>query len=210
MTEKHVYFVRHGETDSNADGVYRGADAALTGTGRAQAEAVADRIAQFGIDALIASPFSRTVDTANAIAAKTGHTIETNELFIETRAPGEFFGRNYDASEDLQQIIETIDSDADPHFRYSDEETFAESHARAGQALEFLATHPADALCVVTHGRFLRALFGVMLFGDRFEKPYLKDMMWRVGITNTGIVHARYTPDRGWKLISWNDHAHLG
>lgn len=34
---KHIYFVRHGESESNAEKIHRGVDTPLTGKGRKQA-----------------------------------------------------------------------------------------------------------------------------------------------------------------------------
>ena len=58
--------VRHGETDWNVAGRLQGwRDSPLTATGRAQAAAVAARLAGEPIDALVASDLGRTQATAH-------------------------------------------------------------------------------------------------------------------------------------------------
>ncbi|WP_454226405.1 histidine phosphatase family protein [Propioniciclava flava] len=52
--------MRHGETDANASGIFQGqADIPLNDTGRAQAQAAAQRLATFSPDRIVASDLSR-------------------------------------------------------------------------------------------------------------------------------------------------------
>ena len=68
---------RHGETDWNRQGRWQGhADGGLNDAGRAQATALAQRIAGLDPAALYSSDLGRAWDTAAAIAAATGLTPE--------------------------------------------------------------------------------------------------------------------------------------
>lgn len=79
-----LYLVRHGETAHNRDGVGLGRrDEALTSLGRAQAAAVAGRFAAVKLDQVLASPLSRALDTARAIAAGKGLSVEVRDELIE-------------------------------------------------------------------------------------------------------------------------------
>ena len=79
-----LYLVRHGETAHNRDGVGLGRrDEALTSLGRAQAAAVAGRFAAVKLDQVLASPLSRASDTARAIAAGNGLSVEVRDELIE-------------------------------------------------------------------------------------------------------------------------------
>lgn len=66
-----VYLVRHGEPDWTP-GDTSVTDPALTPFGRAQAEAMAVRIAEEGVDHLYASPYRRARETAAPLAKATG------------------------------------------------------------------------------------------------------------------------------------------
>ena len=64
-----LLLVRHGQSAGNARRVFSGsADVPLTATGRAQAAALADRLAHEPIAAVYASPLSRARDTARPTA----------------------------------------------------------------------------------------------------------------------------------------------
>jgi len=81
--EKHVYLVRHGQSDSNVDGVYRGRDAVLTDTGREQARIVAERIERIGVKALITSKFPRAVTHGGFFKMLVGSMIFREEFSKE-------------------------------------------------------------------------------------------------------------------------------
>ena len=64
------YFLRHGETDVNRQGLVAGRqDVPMNETGRRQALAAAERLAGRGIDAIYSSPLARARATADCIAA---------------------------------------------------------------------------------------------------------------------------------------------
>jgi broad specificity phosphatase PhoE len=102
-------------------------------------------------------------------------------------------------------------SGQDPHWKHDDEESFHEIKARAEACLQFLEQHPAQRICVVTHGAFLRILVGTMVFREHYSKPHFLDMFGGLLTSNTGVTYARnIIPERGWQVVSWNDSAHLG
>ena len=209
--KKHVYFVRHGESEENVTRVHLGSEAPLTEQGQEQAQLVAERIQRIGVDAVITSPFSRARDTAAAIAEKVGCTLEENDLLGEWREPSETVGLHIDDPV-RKDIRANIHAAVDDHeYRHSDEETFAELAERARKTLAMLEARPEERLCVVTHGGFLRALVGVITFGEDFTKKEFQHILQHFYTHNTGITYIPYDPEKhGWRIITWNDQVHLG
>ena len=214
---KHVYFVRHGESDSNADGVVRGDKAMLSEKGKVQADIVAKRMRNIEIDALISSPFPRTLDTASAISRELNLPIEQNELFVERKRPIEAIGGNWkeDGIKKIQRDI--FDGYALEMHRYSDEENFEDLRTRANAAWEFLVAHPKDKICVVTHGIFLRVLLCAAVQGSEFSGKDLQNFIRSTEPDNTGISYFAFqednfshVPKMQWNVKSWNDLTHLG
>jgi 2,3-bisphosphoglycerate-dependent phosphoglycerate mutase len=208
--EKHVYLVRHGESESNAGNVHIGPSAPLTLKGREQARLIAERVAHLSIDTLLSSTFPRAVDTAATIAQKVDITPEQNALFGEFEGPSSLHGMHRSHPDFIAaqtKISEMVD---DPNFRLHDEETFVELIARGTAALEYLAVHPGERICVVTHGGFLRLLVGIILFRTDFTKKQLVDMFKNFATANTGLTYIKHDEEHGWRLLSLNDRAHLG
>lgn len=210
----HLYFVRHGESNSNADEISRGEASVLTDKGRNEALVVAERIARIGVDAIVSSPYIRTQETAEPIGKKLNLPVELNPLLIEWRIPSAHVGRSRkepDVKEDRRWILGNFGKVVQQH---SDEETFEEMKQRAIDAVAFLHAHPAERLCVVTHGIFLRMLFLVFLLGEEFDGHDFA-RTWRIATSNTGVSYIRYDEgegdwDKGWHIVSWNDSSHLG
>jgi len=64
-----IILVRHGETEWNVGGIYRGrADVALDGVGVKQAELLGKYLSGLKLDAIYSSPLRRALDTANIVA----------------------------------------------------------------------------------------------------------------------------------------------
>ena len=77
-----LLLARHGETDWNRARRWQGhADRPLTDRGRAQAAALAERLADIALDAVYSSDLRRARDTAEAVAAIQGvDVVELAEL----------------------------------------------------------------------------------------------------------------------------------
>lgn len=206
---KRVYLVRHGQSESNVSGVASGPETTLTPEGERQAAAIADRVSRLAIDVIVASPYLRTKETARIINEIARKPIEYSDLFVEKRSPSEEMGKAVnDRNADLltKHFIE-------PDWKHSDEDSFSEIKARALAAVNYLLKRPEENILVVSHGWFLRVLIAVQLFEEALTiEEYGK--LWRyLFTTNTGITLVEYDEtnvNQGWRLITWNDHAHLG
>lgn len=211
--EKHVYFIRHGESNSNVDGIVRGSQAVLTEKGHKEAAFVAERMKKIGADALISSTYTRAVETATPIAEALALPVETSDFFVERRSPSNFHNRAVDDAF-LRENEEFQTRYCEDGYVHSDEETLPEMRERALQSLAFLEAHSASRICVVTHGIFLRALFCAIVAGEEYTGKDFKNT-GHIATNNTGITYVRrlsegYDWKRNWHIISWNDQAHLG
>ncbi len=71
--ETPFYFLRHGETDANLNGILQGQDETLLNAqGRRTAEAAAHRLARRELGSIYASPLKRTRKTASIVSVLTG------------------------------------------------------------------------------------------------------------------------------------------
>lgn len=83
-TQHRFYFLRHGQTQWNKDKIVQGQyDSQLNEVGRQQAQDAALVLKAAPIARIIASPLSRTKDTAAAVAAQNGLEITFDEDLME-------------------------------------------------------------------------------------------------------------------------------
>jgi probable phosphoglycerate mutase len=202
MTE--LIVIRHGETDWNRQHRFQGQiDVPLNATGLAQAERLAERLADEPIDVLVASDLQRAHSTALALSRRRrAQAVHVEPLWRE---------QSFGVLEGLD--VPTIRSQHAPLWdRYVRHEAdyalpggesnqhFSARVLRALQAT--LAAHAGARIAVVTHG-------GVL------------DMLWRAArklplhgprdceIPNTGINRLRWA-DEQLHILSWAEAGHLG
>jgi len=79
-----LYVARHGQTQWNAENKVCGrTDQPLTEGGIAQAEALAEKAAELGIDLILSSPLQRAYRMAQIIGDRCGAELRTDERLIE-------------------------------------------------------------------------------------------------------------------------------
>lgn len=208
---KTVYFIRHGESETNTGGIRRGDETPLTEKGRKQADVIALRASKLPIDVLISSTMERAKDTAKSIAKKTGKSVEYSKLFVERVWPSWFTGRLRDDPEVAAAQKEMIRNFTDQNFKLADEENFEDMKKRAISALEYLKEREEEHIVVVTHGLFLRVMLATVIYGKDLSAHELDCILGGTVTENTGISIIKEDTKwkLGWKLSVFNDHAHL-
>lgn len=216
MNDEHmktIYFVRHGESETNAGAINKGFHAQLTEKGRQQAHLIAERCARLPAQIIIASTMPRAADTASIIAARTSLLIDYSELFVERRRPSIQVGMQKESLE-YEKINHLIyENFLHTGARYTDEENFEDLAERSSRALEYLLDRPESELLVATHGIFLRMLAARALLGEDLTGPLALKFMRTLRCKNTGLTIFKHGAEKAfapWEIVTWNDHAHLG
>ena len=206
---KTIYFVRHGETESNFLKVPGHHTDPLSKRGAIQAELVSGRLAEVGIEVIVSSPYMRAQQTAEKINSVLGKEIVLNTFFEEIKGVSVLRGvpRTDLESQKIRNLIQ--DKIADPEWHFDDEENFLDVKKRSQAALDMLISRPEECILTVTHGAFLRALMRLMLLGDLLSPELYLKTYHSFGLSNTGVTVCEYDEKRGWQLIRWNDTVHL-
>ncbi len=183
-----VYLLRHAETDDNAARVVQLPHAPLSARGRAQAERLAQRLADAGITRIRASDLARAAETAAALAAMIGVRVEVDPALAE-RDYGDVRGRPY------ATLTEDIFA---PDYEPPGGESWAAFHRRVDAvwaATLRLAAETPGHLAVVTHGLVCEAVRRRHLDGAADA-----DVRW--GNTAVTIVE----PPRAVRLLACTTH----
>lgn len=199
-----ITLLRHGESVGNAESRWQGqSDFPLTETGRAQANALAERwkLEAVKYDLIVTSPLVRAHETAEIVGAALNVGVEPDPLWLE-RDNGEFSGLT--ANEVRQNFIH-------PDF-YSpydsvggDGEGDWELFLRAGQALHALLRREPRNYLVVSHGGLLNQVMHAVVG----IAPQANNAGTRFHFANTAFAKLMYFPNQHrWAIDALNDHAH--
>ncbi len=152
LTKIPFWFLRHGETDWNAQGLSQGqVEVPLNATGRAQAENSAAKLAGRGIASIVASPLGRAQETAHIVAAVLKRDVSTEPDLRETS-----FG-----DQEGKKMGPWYDDWVAGTYTPSGGEVFAALRARVVPAVNRALTQPSPVL-IVAHGGVFRAVRAAM------------------------------------------------
>lgn len=152
LTSVPFWFLRHGETDWNAQGLSQGnVDIPLNATGLTQARLAAEKLRHRGIATIVASPLSRARVTAEIVAEVLQLPIAIDDDLREVR-----FGVQ-EGKAMSGWFTAWIAGEATPEGA----ETFAALRRRAVAAANRATAQP-PAVLVVAHGALFRSLRSAM------------------------------------------------
>jgi broad specificity phosphatase PhoE len=203
-----LYLIRHGESESNVarrEGRLSDYDPPLTAVGRQQAERVGERLAQYGVDAVYASPLQRAYDTGNEVAKRLGMKVtvidDLQEINEPLRERGEAFDENLPLPEGVTHDDIKRKFEADPTWdNLPGSESSAHFRTRIVRAMDqIVAECPGKKVAVACHGGVIQSYVAHVL-GLRSD--------FVVYAFNASITSIRAAGDRRviWRL---NDLAHL-
>ena len=148
LTRTPFWFLRHGETDWNAQGLSQGrTDIPLNAVGEMQARRAAATVAPLGIATVVSSPLGRARRTAEVVAAAAGLAVSFDDELTEV---------NFGEQEGLP-MGDWYDDWIAGTYTPAGAETFAGLRERAVRAVNRALARPAPVL-VVAHGALFRAL----------------------------------------------------
>lgn len=194
--------IRHGETEWNSEGRFQGhLNSSLNREGHAQAQALAERLARERFDLLLSSDLGRTLQTASAIAMRTGHEIVVEPRLRERRM-GIFQGLTTEEAQARYPAEFARFKSRDPEYVIPDGESTRELYQRSVACFCDLAErHAGLTLVAVSHGGVL-----AMLYRHAMALPL--DAPRNFDLHNAGINRFRHRLGV-WQLSGWGDIDHL-
>jgi broad specificity phosphatase PhoE/ribonuclease HI len=203
-----LLLLRHGQTPLSVERRFSGrGNPALTETGLAQARAAAERLATTHIDAVVSSPLTRAMQTAETVAARHGVPVVVDHSWVELDF-GSWEGLTYAEvrerdPEGLAGWLAYVEGGPDDGPAPHGGETFAQCTARVRAARDALvAAHPGKAVLVVSHVTPIKAVAGLVLGAERAA-------MSSMFLDLCGLSQVLQFADGRGSLRSWNETSFL-
>jgi broad specificity phosphatase PhoE len=199
----HILLVRHGQTDSNRNGVLQGhSPTPLNDLGRAQAKQVARRLKRWKpvIDVLVSSDLPRAAQTAEAIASELDKPIHVDARWRELSF-GELEGKAVGEKEIWRNAGGEVEAPGG--------ESAIDFQVRILNAISSLRDDfpQAKTICVVTHGGPCRLIPRLLNAGTLPRAAEQVDLNVP-SIINCSIMHLTHAQD-GWRVMCVNEAFHL-
>jgi probable phosphoglycerate mutase len=200
--DTHLIAIRHGETEWNSEGRFQGhLNSVLNRAGLAQAEALGEYLARERFDLLLSSDLGRALQTASAIALRTGHEIVV-EPRLRERCMGIFQGLTPAEVQARYPDEYARFATRDPDYVIPEGESMRQLQERSVACFTGLATrHAGLTLAAVTHGGVLAMLY-------RHARAMPLDAPRDFSLHNTGVNRFRHRLG-AWQLQSWGEIGHL-
>jgi phosphoserine phosphatase len=208
-----IYFVRHGQTPSNAEKRFQTAETPLSAEGEIQANKIAERLKHLDIDEIWTSPMRRAQHTAEIINQYHQVPLTEKPELKELKRATVFEGKLV-SDPSIQHIKDKIlEKSEDPFFAYEDGESLAVLVDRAKRVISELEQYADqknenNILCVTTHGIVLSTILTTILLGKYATPHHVRETLSHFRIENTGISIVSTHHDV-WKILTLNDFAHL-
>jgi broad specificity phosphatase PhoE len=197
-----VILVRHGQTDWNKEGIFRGRiDAKLNADGIREAQVIGEKLRGTDPDAVCSSPLSRAMDTARCIASYRGKTVKTLEEFVDMDF-GLWQGLSRaQVKERYPKLFEKW-VNAPERVRIPGAETLEGVRKRVLKGLDaLLEEYDGGTVVIVSHGLVNKVLLCAVLgLGESH--------FWKIKQDNGAINLFTYSRG-GTKLVLMNDTTHL-
>ncbi len=191
--------VRHGETQYNLEGRIQGqSDSHLSPLGKRQCQAVASALANTDVDAIVASPLSRAVESARYLANVLKLEIQTDPRLMEINA-GIFQGHTWDEIGQHYPEAAAQWRAANPDYRIPEGESRRDLMQRTGAAFRAIRATDYRLVVVVAHGGSLSAALKSLLDIPAQHNPF--------SFSNGSISRLDWGGEV--KVHALNDTAHL-
>ncbi len=201
MSRITFYFIRHGESKGNKEGLFRGrTDFPLTELGKKQAQSLARALKGIRFSAIISSPLKRAYETALFVA--NGQVVRVMDEFNNINL-AEWEGKRKEYIRKKYPREWHLWITEPEKLRILGAETLDEVKERASRGVwKLIDEYKEGTFCIVTHRAVLKPLFAELL---GIKKPYF----WRLHFDTASYSIIEYDDKRGFTLMKLNVTHHL-
>jgi len=197
---KKIYLIRHGETESNLTGLFRGRlDIPLSQRGRLQAMELKGYFETTAVDLVYTSPLNRAIETAHTAFPDHEPVIEPllNNLDL-----GEWSGRNKSLvkeqyPEQWEQWVKHPET-----ITFPGGESLDDVMERSQKFLVNVINGAGENIAAVSHRSVAKVILAAAI-------GLVRNYYWKFHLDNASVSQLYYDETRGYTLVSLNDTHHL-
>lgn len=198
-----LYLLRHGESEGNREGRFRGrTDYALTERGMNQAESAGTYIKEnYCIDAVYSSPMKRAVQTADTVCRLIERDFTIMDEFNNIKL-GDWEGQSKEYIQEHYPMQWNIWLNDPRQLRIQGMETLKSISQRAMKGIEKISKTHDDNMLVVTHRAILKPLTAGLI---GIKEP----AFWKIHFDTAALTIIEWSEPAGWTLKNLNINHYL-
>lgn len=188
---KHLYIIRHGETEFNKSQLLqgRGINASLNERGLEQGEAVANYLEDKNISLVVTSSLNRAIESASPLLNRIDSTFKSHSE-IDEMSFGEWEGQPFSEVLDSIHEIQKTWKSGQVTAKIPGGESPMEVYTRASRKInEIVESSQDEHIAIYIHGRLIRILLsGLLGYGlenmhlIKHENGAINHLTWKSGV----------------------------
>lgn len=201
---KHIYFIRHGETEKNHRWIHQGPDEPLTPRGEEQVKRLIAFIQDEQIDTLVSSNYLRARQTADMISAVLGFNYSIAPSVREFGRPIKIYDRHHLSLPSLRYFFDLYRHRMDLLWDKEGAENLVHVRERVHDARLMLEEIEGKRIAVISHRIFMTMFTETVCY----DKPlslfkFIHGLVGPGRIPNAGILHFLCEPAGQEKKCTW-------
>lgn len=201
---KHIYLVRHGETEANKVRIHQSSDESLTPKGEKQARHVGLLLKNKNIDTLITSPYVRARQTAGIISEELGIPFTLDESLVEFKRPNNLYGKGHYSLSSLFYMWRFFWHQEDRNWNDDGAENMFTARNRVVDAQHMLTKLEGENIVVVSHAIFMDMFVELACKEKKLNLfNFAHGLMLSKKTPNTGIIHLYYDERVPKGMCAW-------
>jgi broad specificity phosphatase PhoE len=198
---KKIYLIRHGETESNRRGIFRGRlDIPLSETGKKQSESIREYFKDIDIEIVFSSPLTRALETAETAFGQ--KLIIKKEELINNLDLGDWSGVEKESIRKNFPEKWKIWKKSPEKIKFPNGETLKDVYQRAELFLNKISKISKENIAVVSHRSVIKIILSAAL-------GIKENYFWKFHLDNASISTLIDSEDRGFTLYNLNYTSHL-
>ncbi len=204
MAIKHIYFIRHGQTEKNIKRVHQHYDNPLSKIGKDQSVIMSKFIKKFGFDTLITSPFVRARQTARIISEATGLPYTIDVSVHETVRPLYLYGKSHFSFYTLRYIVNLFLHRIDYYWDDDGAENMFTVRNRIHDVKNMITQTKEKTIAIVSHAFFISLFVHIVCLEKRMSVfKFVHMLIFVKKMPNTGIVYMQYNSEAPKGICQW-------
>lgn len=201
---KHIYLIRHGETEANKTHFHQSSDEPLSPKGHLQSEHISGILKKMQIDTLLCSSYTRARQTAEIISRNLDLPYTTTSCVVEFKRPDYLYGESYYSWHTMWYMWQLFAHSEDKFWDNDGAENMVGIRNRIVDTKHMIMECSGTNIAIVTHDIFMNMFLEFICREKKLTLwQFVHVLLATKKTPNTGIFHLQYDEGAPKGVCAW-------